>query len=235
MARVQTAVDGVSMQVEEGKVYGLLGPNGAGRSATLKMITEMLRPKGGHILFDGHPWQHEDLYRIEPLIEQSPLYSNLTARENLRMRTTLLRIPEQRIVSCFSLQMPPMSLLRMPNRMKLRRRGHWCSRLLWAKRRHPDPRWRFRLETTRGALRPARWFRNDPTGLFGTHGQTRKTCCFSASAFSCPSWISRVRAAWCSISGLSCPVVPMSLNMRPRSQRPREAALTWRGLRRLLP
>lgn len=93
----QTAVDGVSLHVEEGKVYGLLGPNGAGKSTTLKMITGMLRPTEGQIVFDGHPWQREDLYRIGSLIEQPPLYPNLTARENLRVRTTLLGIPEQRI------------------------------------------------------------------------------------------------------------------------------------------
>lgn len=95
--KVQTAVDGVSLRVEEGKVYGLLGPNGAGKSTTLKMITGMLRPTEGQIIFDGHPWQREDLYRIGSLIEQPPLYPNLTARENLRVRTTLLGIPEQRI------------------------------------------------------------------------------------------------------------------------------------------
>lgn len=93
----QTAVDHVSLHVEEGKVYGLLGPNGAGKSTTLKMVTGMLRPTEGQMLFEGRPWERDDLYRIGSLIEQAPLYPNLSARENLRVRTTLLGLPEQRI------------------------------------------------------------------------------------------------------------------------------------------
>ncbi|MGR1084030.1 lantibiotic protection ABC transporter ATP-binding protein [Olegusella massiliensis] len=93
----QTAVDHVSLHVDEGKVYGLLGPNGAGKSTTLKMITGMLRPTGGQMLFEGHPWERDDLYRIGSLVEQAPLYPNLTAKENLRVRTTLLGLPEERI------------------------------------------------------------------------------------------------------------------------------------------
>jgi ABC-2 type transport system ATP-binding protein len=96
-SREQTAVDGVSLHVEEGKVYGLLGPNGAGKSTTLKMITGMLRPSEGQILFEQRPWQRSDLYRIGSLVEQPPLYPNLTARENMRVRTTMLGLPDERI------------------------------------------------------------------------------------------------------------------------------------------
>ena len=95
--RAQTAVDGVSLHVEEGRVYGLLGPNGAGKSTTLKMVTGMLRPTEGQMLFGGRPWERDDLYRIGSLVEHPPLYPNLTARENLRVRTTLLGLPEARI------------------------------------------------------------------------------------------------------------------------------------------
>lgn len=95
--KAQTAVDRVSLHVEEGKVYGLLGPNGAGKSTTLKMITGMLHPTSGEILFEGRPWRRDDLYRIGSLVEQAPLYPNLSARENLRVRTTLLGLPNQRI------------------------------------------------------------------------------------------------------------------------------------------
>lgn len=93
----QTAVDHVSLHVEEGKVYGLLGPNGAGKSTTLKMVTGVLHPSEGQMLFEGRPWRRDDLYRIGSLVEQPPLYQNLTARENLRVRTTLLGLPEEHI------------------------------------------------------------------------------------------------------------------------------------------
>ena len=93
----QTAVDHVSLHVEEGKVYGLLGPNGAGKSTTLKMVTGVLHPSEGQMLFEGRPWRRDDLYRIGSLVEQPPLYQNLTALENLRVRTTLVGLPEERI------------------------------------------------------------------------------------------------------------------------------------------
>lgn len=93
----QTAVDAVNLHVRDQRVYGLLGPNGAGKSTTLKMITGILHPTSGSIEFEGHPWQRNDLYTIGSLIEQPPLYPQLTARENLRVRTTLFGIDEQRI------------------------------------------------------------------------------------------------------------------------------------------
>ncbi|OUP09165.1 lantibiotic protection ABC transporter ATP-binding protein [Collinsella sp. An2] len=93
----QTAVEDVCLHVERQRVYGLLGPNGAGKSTTLKMICGMLRPSSGDIVFDGHPWRRDDLYEIGSLIEEAPVYPNLSARENLRVRTTLLGLPEQRI------------------------------------------------------------------------------------------------------------------------------------------
>lgn len=93
----QKAVNHISLSIEENSLYGLLGPNGAGKSTTLKMITGMLRPTSGQILFQGHPWHRKDLDNIGALIESPPLYENLTARENLKVRTTLLGLPDSRI------------------------------------------------------------------------------------------------------------------------------------------
>lgn len=93
----QTAVSKLRIQIERNSVYGLLGPNGAGKSTTLKMITGMLRPTSGSIRFDGHEWSRRDLSRIGALIETPPLYDNLTAKENLRVRTTMLGLPESKI------------------------------------------------------------------------------------------------------------------------------------------
>ncbi|WP_080798443.1 lantibiotic protection ABC transporter ATP-binding protein [Arabiibacter massiliensis] len=99
----QTAVDGCSLHVPEGAVYGLLGPNGAGKSTLLKMVCGMLRPTSGGISFAGRPWTRDDLNDIGALIETPPLYDNLTARENLRVRTTLLGVPEERIDEALSI------------------------------------------------------------------------------------------------------------------------------------
>lgn len=93
----QKAANNISLSVKKNSVYGLLGPNGAGKSTTLKMITGMLRPSSGEILFSGHEWSRRDLSDIGALVEAPPLYENLTARENLKARTLLLGLPEQRI------------------------------------------------------------------------------------------------------------------------------------------
>ena len=93
----QMAVNNVSLNIQRNSVYGLLGPNGAGKSTALKMITGILRPTSGSIEFDGHPWQRGDLTQIGALIETPPLYENLTAYENLKVRTTMLGLPDNRI------------------------------------------------------------------------------------------------------------------------------------------
>lgn len=93
----QMTVNHVSLNIRRNSVYGLLGPNGAGKSTTLKMITGILKPTSGSIEFDGHPWRRNDLTQIGALIETPPLYGNLTAYENLKVRTTMLGLPDKRI------------------------------------------------------------------------------------------------------------------------------------------
>ena len=78
-------------------IYGLLGPNGAGKSTLLKMLTGMINPTSGEIIYKEKPWSRNDLLEIGSLIEQSPIYENLTARENLKVRTLLYNLPDSRI------------------------------------------------------------------------------------------------------------------------------------------
>lgn len=93
----QKAVANLSLQIKKNSVYGLLGPNGSGKSTTLKMITGMLHKTSGEILFEDKPWSRADLEKIGALIEMPPLYDNLTAWENLKVRTLLLGLPDSRI------------------------------------------------------------------------------------------------------------------------------------------
>ena len=93
----QDAVKDVSIAIERNTIYGLLGINGAGKSTFLKMITGMLKPTSGEIIFNGHKWRRSDLKSIGSLIEEAPLYENLTAWENLKVRTTVLGLPDSRI------------------------------------------------------------------------------------------------------------------------------------------
>ena len=93
----QMAVNNVSLNIPRNSIYGLLGPNGAGKSTTLKMMTGILKPTSGSIEFDGHWWRRNDLSHIGALIEMPPLYNNLTAYENLKVRATLLGLQDKRI------------------------------------------------------------------------------------------------------------------------------------------
>lgn len=95
--RKQKAVNNVSLNIEKGKIYGLLGPNGAGKSTTLKMLTGMIKPTAGKIIFDGNPWNRKSLSTIGALIENPPIYENLSARENLKVRQLLIGVEENRI------------------------------------------------------------------------------------------------------------------------------------------
>jgi ABC-2 type transport system ATP-binding protein len=47
------AVAGISFCLRPGQVLGYLGPNGSGKSTTVKMLTGLLEPSGGEVLFDG--------------------------------------------------------------------------------------------------------------------------------------------------------------------------------------
>ena len=95
--RKQKAVNNVSLNIEKKQIYGLLGPNGAGKSTTLKMLTGMMKPTAGKIYFDGKLWDRKDLSKIGALIENPPIYENLSARENLKVRQLLLGTDENRI------------------------------------------------------------------------------------------------------------------------------------------
>lgn len=89
----------VSLNIQKNSVYGLLGPNGAGKSTILKMISGIVRPSSGTIVFDGHTWTRKDLKNIGALIETPPIYNNLTAYENMKVRAMMLEINEKNIES----------------------------------------------------------------------------------------------------------------------------------------
>lgn len=87
----------ISLSVPRNSIYGLLGPNGAGKSTLLKMLTGMINPTSGEIIYNEKTWSRNDLLEIGALIENPPIYENLTARENLKVRTLLYNLPESRI------------------------------------------------------------------------------------------------------------------------------------------
>jgi branched-chain amino acid transport system ATP-binding protein len=85
-----TAVDGVSMRVEEGEVCAVIGPNGAGKSTLFNLITGTLRPSSGEIRFDGRQITAMPAHRVAQLgiartFQIAALYPEMTARENARL------------------------------------------------------------------------------------------------------------------------------------------------------
>jgi ABC-2 type transport system ATP-binding protein len=91
------AVDGVSLQIERGEIFGLLGPNGAGKSTTIRMLCTLLEPSEGTARVNGY-----DVVKQANQVRQSlgtvlagerSIYWKLTGRENLEYFAALYHIP----------------------------------------------------------------------------------------------------------------------------------------------
>ncbi len=90
------AVRGISLEVNEGEIFGLLGPNGAGKTTTLSMISTRIRPTSGdawvfgkHVVKDVHAARR--LLNVAP--QEEALYPGLTGQENLEFFARLYGVP----------------------------------------------------------------------------------------------------------------------------------------------
>jgi ABC-type multidrug transport system ATPase subunit len=89
------AVDGVSMTVRRGEVYGFLGPNGAGKTTTLRMVLGLIRPTAGSATVLGRPaGEPETTAGVGALIEGPGFYPYLSGRDNLRTMARYRGLPE---------------------------------------------------------------------------------------------------------------------------------------------
>jgi ABC-2 type transport system ATP-binding protein len=96
------AVQNISFTLEPGQVLGYLGPNGSGKSTTVKMLTGLLEPTDGQVLFDGKNIQHDLVgYRrgLGYVPEEANLYPYLTGLEYLELVGTLRAMPVARMKS----------------------------------------------------------------------------------------------------------------------------------------
>lgn len=87
-----TAVDGVSLSVDEGEIVGLLGPNGAGKTTLLRMVTGFLPPTAGAVRVAGQDMTTSSLAarrNLGYLPENVALYPELRVREYLAYRAQL--------------------------------------------------------------------------------------------------------------------------------------------------
>ena len=81
------AVDGISFEVKRGEIFGLLGPNGAGKSTTISIISTLIPPTKGQILFEGESIfeNSKNLRQNLGIVPQDiALYPTLTGYENLK-------------------------------------------------------------------------------------------------------------------------------------------------------
>jgi ABC-2 type transport system ATP-binding protein len=79
------AVDGVSLDVRKGEVFGLLGPNGAGKSTTISMVMGVLTPDSGTVMLEGlgSPTSAAVRRHLGVATQTLAIYDDLTGRENL--------------------------------------------------------------------------------------------------------------------------------------------------------
>jgi ABC-2 type transport system ATP-binding protein len=94
------AVQDVSFVARAGEVTGYLGPNGSGKSTTMKMITGLIEPTEGKILFQGEPIDRDRIgyrQRLGYVPEEPQLYPHLTGAEYLEMVGQLRGLPEPQL------------------------------------------------------------------------------------------------------------------------------------------
>lgn len=90
------AVSDVSFTLAPREILGYLGPNGSGKSITLKMLTGLVEPTSGHVLYDGHDVTGGDIAfrrRFGYVPEEPHLYPFLSGREYLDLVAGLRELP----------------------------------------------------------------------------------------------------------------------------------------------
>jgi ABC-2 type transport system ATP-binding protein len=91
------AVDHISIQVREGKIFGFLGPNGAGKTTTIRMLVGLTTPSEGTATIKGYDIRKE-IVNVKSCVgvvpETSNLYNELTVWENLRFMAGMYHVPK---------------------------------------------------------------------------------------------------------------------------------------------
>lgn len=87
------ALDDVSIQVPQGKIFGLLGPNGAGKTTLIRIINRITAPDSGQVYFNGRESQPDDIYQIGYLPEERGLYKKMKVGEQAVYLAQLKGLP----------------------------------------------------------------------------------------------------------------------------------------------
>lgn len=77
------ALDGVSLNIPKGSIFGLLGPNGAGKTSLIRILTQITNPDSGQILMNNEPLNNKHIKKTGYLPEERGLYKKMTVGEQL--------------------------------------------------------------------------------------------------------------------------------------------------------
>ena len=96
------AIDQISLDIDEGEIFGFLGPNGAGKSTTMMILTTLLKPTSGNALVQGYDVRSQGKNVRENIgfVQQEiSVDEYLTGRENLILQARISRIPKSEVSS----------------------------------------------------------------------------------------------------------------------------------------
>ena len=91
------AVDNLTLEVQEGEVFGFLGPNGAGKTTTIRMLTSLIGPTTGTAVVNGYRIGEQDtqIRRTVGILTEAPgMYDNLSAEFNLEIYANLYEVKD---------------------------------------------------------------------------------------------------------------------------------------------
>ena len=88
-SKIFNAVDGVSLSINSGEIFGILGPNGAGKTTCFYIITGLLAADAGSISLDGHDITELPMYRrarlgVGYLPQEASIFRGLSVEQNIR-------------------------------------------------------------------------------------------------------------------------------------------------------
>lgn len=79
----KVALDHLSLDIPQGKIFGLLGPNGAGKTTLIRIINRITIPNSGEVLFNGRPITQKDVEKIGYMPEERGLYRKMEVGEQV--------------------------------------------------------------------------------------------------------------------------------------------------------